>query len=107
VDTTAVTGRFDPTDAQWAVLEPLLPTAKRPGRPSLWTKRQLIDGMRWRVRVGAPWRDVPVEYGSWSAVHALFRRWQRADNRRQHRGHRCQHHALSSGATLRRRCAAP
>jgi transposase len=37
-------------------------------RPSLWTKRQLIDGMRWLVRVGAPWRDVPVEYGSWSAL---------------------------------------
>jgi transposase len=50
----------------------LWPTAKRPGRPSLWTKGQLIDGMRWRVRVGAPWRDVPVEYGSWSAVYALF-----------------------------------
>jgi transposase len=68
VDTIAVTGRFDLTDAQWAVLEPLLPTAKRPGRPSLWTKRQLIDGMRWRVRVGAPWRDVPVEYGSWAMI---------------------------------------
>jgi Putative transposase of IS4/5 family (DUF4096) len=53
VDTTAVTGRFDLTDAQWAVLEPLLPTAKRPGRSWLWTKRQLIDGMRWRVRVGS------------------------------------------------------
>jgi hypothetical protein len=39
VDTIAVTGRFDLTDAQWAVLEPLLPTGKRPGRPSLWTKR--------------------------------------------------------------------
>jgi transposase len=83
VDTIAVTGRFDLTDAQWAVLEPLLPTAKRPGRPSLWTKRQLIDGMRWRVRVGAPWRDVPVEYGSWSAVYALFRRWQRDGTWRQ------------------------
>ncbi len=66
-----------------AVLEPLLPTAKRPGRPSLWTKRQLIDGMRWRVRLGAPWRDVPVEYGSWSAVYALFRRWQRDGTWRQ------------------------
>lgn len=83
MDTTAVTGRFDLTDAQWAVLEPLLPTAKRPGRPSLWTKRQLIDAMRWRVRVGAPWRDVPVEYGSWSAVYALFRRWQRDGTWRQ------------------------
>ena len=83
VDTTAVTGQFDLTDAQWAVLVPLLPTSKRPGRPSLWTKRQLIDGMRWRVRVGASWRDVPVEYGSWSAVYALFRRWQRDGTWRQ------------------------
>jgi transposase len=78
VATLAVTRRFDLTDAQWARLEPLLPVAKRPGRPSKWTKRQLIDGIRWRVRVGAPWRDVPECYGSWQAVYSLFRRWQRA-----------------------------
>jgi transposase len=78
VATLAVTRRFDLTDAQWARLEPLLPMPKRPGRPSRWTRRQLIDGMRWRVRVGAPWRDVPACYGSWQAVYALFRRWQRA-----------------------------
>jgi transposase len=77
VATVAVTGRHDLTDAQWAVLEPLLPVGRRPGRPSEWTKRQLIDGIRWRTRVGAPWRDVPERYGSWSAVYALFRRWQR------------------------------
>ena len=74
----AVTRRFDLTEAQWAVLAPLLPAPKRSGRPSRWTKRQLIDGIRWRVRVGAPWRDVPACYGSWQAVYALFRRWQRA-----------------------------
>jgi len=77
VATLAVTRRFDLTDAQWAILEPLLPAPRRPGRPSNWTKRQLIDGIRWRVRVGAPWRDVPGCYGSWQAVYALFRRWQR------------------------------
>lgn len=75
--TLAVTRRFDLTDAQWAVLEPLLPAPKRSGRPSLFSKRQLIDGIRWRVRVGAPWRDVPACYGSWPAVYALFRRYQR------------------------------
>jgi transposase len=37
----------------------------------------LIDGILWRIQVGAPWRDVPPQYGSWSAVYALFRRWQR------------------------------
>ena len=73
----AVAERFDLTDGQWAGLEPLLPKPKRSGRPSLWTKRQLIDAIRWRVRVGAPWRDVPPQYGSWSAVYAVFRRWQR------------------------------
>ncbi|WBB76911.1 IS5 family transposase [Micromonospora sp. WMMD1128] len=72
-----MTRRHDLTDAQWAALEPLLPAGRRPGRPSTWTKRQLIDGIRWRVRVGAPWRDVPQCYGSWAAVYALFRRWQR------------------------------
>lgn len=32
------------------------------------SRRQLIDAIRWRVRVGAPWRDVPARYRSWSAV---------------------------------------
>lgn len=76
--TLAVTRRFDLTDAQWTGLQPLLPVPVRTGRPSRWTKRQLIDGIRWRIRVGAPWRDVPECYGSWQAVYALFRRWQRA-----------------------------
>jgi transposase len=77
VPTVPVTGRFDLTDAQWAVLEPLLPRGKRPGRPVTWTRRQLIDGIRWRVRTGAPWRDVPARYGHWPSVYGLFRCWQR------------------------------
>ncbi|WP_431883090.1 IS5 family transposase [Micromonospora gifhornensis] len=72
-----MTRRHDLTDAQWAVLEPLLPKGRKSGRPPKWTKRQLIDGIRWRIRAGAPWRDVPECYGSWSAAYALFRRWQR------------------------------
>ncbi|WP_280352972.1 transposase, partial [Nocardia abscessus] len=43
----------------------------------MWTKRQLINGIRWRTRAGCPWRDVPANYGSWSAIHGLFRRRQR------------------------------
>lgn len=77
VDTLAVTRRFDLTDAQWAVLEGLLPAPARSGRPPLWSRRQLIDGIRWRVRTGSPWRDLPSGYGSWAAAYALFRRWQR------------------------------
>jgi transposase len=68
--------RFDLSDVQWAVLEPLLPVAGR-GRPPKWSRRQLIDGIRWRARVGCPWRDVPECYGTWQTIYGLFRRWQR------------------------------
>ncbi|WP_370444065.1 IS5 family transposase [Streptomyces sp. Root264] len=69
--------RGDLTDAQWAVLEPLLPKGKKPGRPPTWARRQLIDGTRFPVRTGIPWRDLPTEYGPWGRVYDLFRRWQR------------------------------
>ncbi|WP_237538841.1 transposase [Streptomyces sp. SID486] len=46
------------------------------GRPAVG-RRKLIDGIRWRVRTGAPWRDLPSEYGPWQTVYGLFRRWQR------------------------------
>lgn len=73
----AVTRRHDLTDVQWALLAPQLPTPKKPGRPPKWSKRQLIDGIRWRIRTGAPWRDVPDCYGHWRTVYGLYRRWQR------------------------------
>ncbi|WP_374209131.1 IS5 family transposase [Kitasatospora sp. A2-31] len=69
--------RGDLTDAQWAVLEPLLPQGIKSGRPPLHTKRQLINGIRFRTRTGIPWRDLPGRYGPWETVYGLFRRWQR------------------------------
>ncbi|GGU47301.1 transposase [Streptomyces violascens] len=70
-------GRGDLTNSQWARLAPLLPKGKKPGRPPVWTRRQLIDGIRWRTRTGAPWRDVPDRYEPWDRAYDLFRRWQR------------------------------
>lgn len=51
------------TDAQWAVLEPLLPIGRKPGRPPKWTKRQLINGLRWRSGISTPRSHLP---GAWS-----------------------------------------
>ena len=70
-------GRGGLTNQQWAKLERLLPKGIKSGRPPTWSKRQLIDGIRWRTRTGAPWRDVPARYGPWQTVSGLFRRWQR------------------------------
>ncbi|MFJ5850241.1 transposase [Streptomyces sp. NPDC092903] len=41
------------------------------GRPAVG-RRRLIDGIRWRVRTGAPWRDLPSEYGPWQTVYGHF-----------------------------------
>ncbi len=77
MNSVTATCRADLTDAQWAKLEPLLPAGMKPGRPPRWSKRQLIDGIRWRIRTGSPWRDIPSVYGPWQTVYGLFRRWQR------------------------------
>lgn len=68
--------RHDLTDAQWALLEPLTPPACTLGRPRSWPVRALVDGVRYRTRVGCPWRDVPTRYGPWWRVYALFACWQ-------------------------------
>ena len=75
--TVSAAGRHDLANCEWSVLEPLLPAGKKAGRPPKWARRQLIDGIRWRIRVGAPWRDVPPCYGPWQSVYGLFRCWQR------------------------------
>jgi transposase len=77
VPTLSAPGRHDLGDDEWSVLEPLLLAGKKAGRPPKWARRQLIDGIRWRVRTGAPWRDVPAQYGPWQSVYGLFRCWQR------------------------------
>ena len=73
----SIGARKDLTERQWQILQPLLPRGKRPGRPPTYSRRQLLDGIRWRDRVGAPWRDVPERYGHWQSIYALFRSWQR------------------------------
>ncbi|MFC7708177.1 IS5 family transposase, partial [Micromonospora lupini] len=73
----AAAARHDLSDIQWQHLHPLLPAESSWGRPCKWTRRQIIDGIRWRVRTGAPWRDVPANYAPWQTLYRWFRRWQR------------------------------
>lgn len=55
----------------------MLPKGAKAGRPPVWPRRQLINGIRFRVRTGVPWWDVPTVYGPWGRIYDLFRRWQR------------------------------
>ncbi|MFS8201968.1 IS5 family transposase [Streptomyces sp. CWNU-52B] len=74
----------DLTDEQWAVLEPLLPKGARAGRPPVWPRRQLIDGIRFRVRTGVPWRDVPVDTWDLNVDSPVCRAHQHAAGARKH-----------------------
>ena len=66
------------TDEQWERLRPHLPPQKPvTGKPNR-DHRMIVEGMLWRLRTGAPWRDLPERYGAWQTVYSRFRRWQRA-----------------------------
>jgi transposase len=58
---------FDLTDVEWSVIEPLLPTKVRE-LPHV-DDRRFLKGIFWRLRIGAPWADIPARYGS----HATLR----------------------------------
>lgn len=70
--------RGDLSEAEWRVLKDLLPPERgRKSRPAS-DNRPIINGILWRTRTGAPWRDVPEKYGKWMTVYQRFRRWRDA-----------------------------
>lgn len=68
----------DLSNQQWEKLKPLLPPLKpRTGKPN-HDHRQVVNGILWILRTGAPWRDLPERYGKWQSVATRFYRWQKA-----------------------------
>ena len=68
--------RFDLTDFEWSVIQPLLPTKVR-GKPRV-DDRRVLNGIFWRLRTGAPWADIPARYGPYTTCVNRFNRWRRA-----------------------------
>ena len=65
----------DLTDAQWEVLQPLLPQAKGRGRPPT-DLRQVLNALFSVGRAGCAWRLLPHDFGPWQTVSGYFRRWK-------------------------------
>ena len=72
--------RGDLSEAEWRILKGLLPI--EPENRGRGRRRQqnrsIMNGILWRLRCGAPWRDVPPKYGSWNTIYRRFRRWSEA-----------------------------
>ena len=64
----------DLSDAEWAILEPLIPPAKLGGRPRSVNMRQITSGIFYVLRSGGAWRLLPHEYPPWSTVYDYIRR---------------------------------
>jgi transposase len=74
--------RGDLSEAEWRVLKGLLPVEREAGQRGKGRppedNRNVINGILWRLRTGAPWRDVPEKYGNWNSIWRRFRRWSEA-----------------------------
>ncbi len=68
--------RFDLTDFEWSVIDPLLPNKVR-GVARVDDRRGL-DGVFWRLRTGAPGADIPSRYGPHTTCVNRFNRWRKA-----------------------------
>jgi transposase len=63
------------SNREWSFFEPFVTVAgPKRGRPAS-NHRLVLDGVFWIARTGAPWRDLPEEFGKWSSVYRQFRRW--------------------------------
>ena len=68
--------RHDISDAAWVLIEP-----HTIGNKGTWVgnekdTRLFIDAVFWILRTGAPWRDLPPDYGNWNTVQRRFCRWR-------------------------------
>lgn len=66
----------DLTDAQWAILEPLVPPPTPGGRPPKHRRRELLNGMLYVLRSGGAWRLLPHEFPPRQTVYHSFRLWR-------------------------------
>ena len=64
------------TDAEWALIQPLLPAEAPTGRPRTHSLRTIVDAIFYAVRAGHAWRLLPQEWPPWKTIYHYFRRWR-------------------------------
>lgn len=69
-------GRYDLSEAEWRLIEPLLPD--KPRGVARVDDRRVINGIFYVLRTGSPWRDLPERYGPYTTVYNRYNRWAKA-----------------------------
>ena len=67
----------DLTEAEWQILEPLVPPVKPGGRPAKYSRRKVVNAIRYVLRAGCAWRLLPHDLPPWQSVYHYFWVWRR------------------------------
>src|ERR1700760_2308078 len=65
--------RYELSDFEWSIIQPLLPN--KPRGIARADDRKVLNGIYWRLRTGSPWADIPERYGPPTTCANRFRRW--------------------------------
>lgn len=68
--------RHDLSDHAWELLAPHLPGQRGQWGGIAADNRRFLNAVLWNLRTGAPWRDLPPDYGDWKNTHRRFCRWR-------------------------------
>jgi len=66
----------DLTDAEWQIIEPLVPPVKSGGRPADHWRREVVNAIFYVLRTGCQWRLLPHDLPPWPTVYTYFRHWR-------------------------------
>jgi putative transposase len=66
----------DLSDAEWKLLEGLIPAAKTGGRPAVHSRREIVNAIRYVLRNGCGWRAMPHDFPPYTTVYDYFRAWR-------------------------------
>ena len=66
----------DLTDAEWALIEPLMPQPAARGRPRAWSMREILNAVFYVLRGGITWRLMPKDLPPWQSVYRWFAAWR-------------------------------
>jgi transposase len=69
--------RYELSDYEWTAIKPMLPN--KPGGVRRLNDRRVLNGISWVLRSGAPWRDLPEDYGPYTTCYNRFVRWRKAE----------------------------
>ena len=65
----------DLSDAEWQILQPVLPEANHFGRPRKYPLRDILNALFYIDRTGCQWRFLPSDFPNWNTVYYYSRKW--------------------------------